>query len=452
MMGSVMDQQIRFCKTVDGVRIAYATAGTGPPLVLVPGWVSHLEIMWDDPISRRTFDSYLDNFFLIRYDKRGTGLSDRGVKDFSVEARVRDLEAVVDHLKLERFFLYGVSEGGPLAISYAARNPDRVARLALYGTFASPFGNAESIDALVGLVRAEWGLGSATLSNIFMPKAPPEVVESFVKLQRAAATAEDAAAMLKANTQVDVSHLLPEIEMPTLVVHGRGDKAVPFESGREIAGGVPDARLLAIETRRHWPEPEVMAQVHTAVTEFFLEDGQSAASEPTGAAATPFRTILFTDLVGHTAMMSRLGDDRGRDVLREHESITRDLLKRHGGAEVKAMGDGFMASFNSVKKAVECAIALQRAIAGRNESAPEPLDVRVGLDAGEPIEEEGDLFGATVILASRIAAKADGGEILVSDAVRGLCSGKGFLFADRGEFAAKGFEDHVRLYEVRWRE
>ncbi len=170
------------------------------------------------------------------------------------------------------------------------------------------------------------------------------------------------------------------------------------------------------------------------------------------------------DIVGHTEMMSRLGDERGRAVLREHERITREVLAAHGGTEVKTMGDGFMASFGSLTKAVECAVALQRAFDERNRGvgaglttsegvagsprakpAPtEPLSVRVGLNAGEPIEEEGpdgqrDLFGATVILASRIAARAEGGEILVADTVRGLCSGKGFLFADRGEFAAKGF-------------
>jgi adenylate cyclase len=159
--------------------------------------------------------------------------------------------------------------------------------------------------------------------------------------------------------------------------------------------------------------------------------------------------VLFTDLVGHTEMMSRLGDERGRNVLREHERITREVLKGNGGTEVKTMGDGFMASFGSVTKAVECAIALQRAFAEREGEA---LNVRVGLNAGEPIEENGDLFGATVILASRIAAKADGGEILVADTVRGLCSGKGFLFADRGEFVAKGIEEPVRISEVRWRE
>src|SRR6266508_4048698 len=161
------------------------------------------------------------------------------------------------------------------------------------------------------------------------------------------------------------------------------------------------------------------------------------------------------DIVGHTKMTPRLGEERGRAILREHETITRNVLKQHGGKEVKTMGDGFMASFGSVTRAVECAIALQRAFAARDSAARpdalEGLSVRVGLNAGEPIEEDGDLFGATVILASRIAAKAEGGEILVADTVRGLCSGKGFLFSDRGEFVAKGFEEPVRGCEGRWR-
>ena len=150
------------------------------------------------------------------------------------------------------------------------------------------------------------------------------------------------------------------------------------------------------------------------------------------------RTVLFTDIVGHTEMMPRLGDAKGRDVLREHERITRETLKAHGGAEVKTMGDGFMASFGSVTSAMECAIALQRAFAAHTESMPEPLHVRVGLNAGEPIEEDGDLFGATVILASRIAAKAGAGEILVPDTVRGLLSGKGFLFSRPRRVRAEG--------------
>jgi adenylate cyclase len=189
--------------------------------------------------------------------------------------------------------------------------------------------------------------------------------------------------------------------------------------------------------------------VLSAIGEFLGDE--IAAPQPTRTTGA-FRTVLFTDIVGHTEMMQRLGDAKGREVLREHERITRDTLKHHGGAEVKTMGDGFMASFGSVTQAMECAIALQRAFAAHSEKEREPLSVRVGINAGEPIEEDGDLFGATVILASRIAAKARGGEILIPEPVRHLLSGKSFTFSDRGEFAMKGFDDAVRLYEVRWRD
>jgi class 3 adenylate cyclase len=161
------------------------------------------------------------------------------------------------------------------------------------------------------------------------------------------------------------------------------------------------------------------------------------------------RTVLFTDLVGHTEMMQRLGDERGREVLRDHERITRDLLKQYGGTEKRTDGDGFMASFASVTKAMDCAIALQRAFAAHE---GEPLQVRVGLNAGEPIEEDGDLFGSTVIMASRIAAHAGAGEILIPEPLRHLLTGKSYVYADRGATRLKGFEDAVRIYEVRWQE
>jgi len=199
-----------------------------------------------------------------------------------------------------------------------------------------------------------------------------------------------------------------------------------------------------------WPDMEAVL----AAIDDFLGEGEpsAAAPQPQAPALGTFRTVLFTDVEGSTALTHRLGDAKGRGVLREHERMVREALKAHGGAEVKTMGDGFMASFRSVTKAVDCAIALQRAFAERNETAGEPLRIRIGLNAGEPIEEEGDLFGTTVILAARIAAQAQGGEILASLAVRELCAGKGFLFADTGEVILKGFEEPMRLFAVRWRD
>jgi class 3 adenylate cyclase len=194
-----------------------------------------------------------------------------------------------------------------------------------------------------------------------------------------------------------------------------------------------------------------MEAVLQAIGEF-LGQGEVATvwAKPTDEGAS--RTILFTDVEDSTALTQRVGDAKARELLREHEHIVRESLKAHGGSEVKTMGDGFMASFSSATKALECAIAMQQAFAERNESAEEPIKVRVGLNAGEPIAEDEDLFGTAVSLAARIAAKAEGGEILTSDTVRGLVAGKRFLLADRGETALRGFEDPVRLYEVRWRD
>jgi adenylate cyclase len=188
----------------------------------------------------------------------------------------------------------------------------------------------------------------------------------------------------------------------------------------------------------------------------FLDEGRGRAPAAESSTSGAFRTVLFTDVEGSTALTQRLGDAKGREVLREHERIVREALKAHGGSEVKTLGDGFMASFSSATRALECAIAVQRAFATWNagvgaDSRP-PLRIRIGLNAGEPIAEEKDLFGTAVNLAARIAAEAQGGEIVASDVVRQLVAGKGFLFADRGETALRGFEDPVRLYEVHWRD
>jgi class 3 adenylate cyclase len=370
------------------------------------------------------------------------------------------LEAVVEHLKLRKFALYGLSEGGSVAIAYAARHPRRVSRLVLYGTYARGLaeGREDTAKALVDLVRAEWGLGSRTLSNLFMPEAAPEDVRWFVKLQQLGATQEDAAAMLQANMDVDVSHLLSQVKCPTLVVHVTGDLVVPFELGREIAGGIPNARLVPTESDHHILDPEAMAQGQKAILDFLLEEGRARGEER--AAARPEEagpvTVLFTDVEGSTALTQRLGDARARQVMRTHERMVREALAAHGGAEVKTMGDGFMASFSSASRALECAIAMQRAFADYNAQVGAqglaPLRIRIGLNAGEPIAEDADLFGTAVIVAARIAAKAEGGEILASDVVRQLVAGKEFLFADLGDTALRGFEDPVRVYEVRWRQ
>ena len=447
-----MEQQIRFCTTSDGVRIAYATVGEGPPLVMVRGWVSHLELDWENPRSRGRFEDVAARYLLVRFDKRGTGLSDRKVNDFSVDARVRDLEAVVDQLKLRRFALQGYSEGGPIAISFAVKHPRRVSRLVLIDTYArgQALGKPEVRDALIGLVRAEWGLGSETLTNMFMPDASEEEHRWFTQYQREGATREGAVAALEAVYAADVSALLPQIKTPTLIIHAKGDRAIPFEQGRELASGIPGARFVPIESDRHVPDQKSAAQIRQAVDDFLLDGPQPRGKEraPQGSV-----TVLFTDMESSTAITQRLGDANAQEILRTHNTIVREALKAHDGSEIKHTGDGIMASFAASSKALECAVAIQRAVAAYVEEHPEvPLGVHIGLNAGEPIAEDEDLFGTAVQLAARIAAKATGGEILASDVVRQLVAGKGFLFADRGETALRGFEDPVRLFEVRWQE
>jgi class 3 adenylate cyclase len=452
-----MKPEIRFCTTSDGVRIAFATAGQGPALIQVPGWVSHLELQWALPDAGRFWETLARHFFVVAYDKRGTGLSDRDVTDFSLDARLRDLEAVIEHLKLRRVVLYGISEGGQLAIACAVRHPRRVSRLVLYGAYSrgSALGPKETIDALVALVRAQWGLGSATLSNIFVPGAPQREVRWFIRLQQEGATAEGAAAMLQANLEIDVSELLGQVRCPTLVMHARGDLAIPFELGRELAGRIPGARFVPLEGTHAFLPKEAWVQTERTVLDFLAQEEQASGREtaaPRGSEPGPL-TVMFTDMESSTALTQRLGDARAQEVLRTHNTIVRDALKAHGGSEIKHTGDGIMASFPSASRALECAIAIQRAVAALVREDPEmPLRVRIGLNAGEPVVEDEDLFGTAVQLAARICAHAEPGQIVVPTVVRELAAGKGFLLADLDEIALRGFEDPVRLYEVRWEE
>jgi class 3 adenylate cyclase len=440
-----MEPQIRFVNTPKGTRVAYSTVGEGPLLVTTPGsWESMRFVL--EEVGGPFYEPLAMRFQVARYDRSGTGMSDRNRQEFSVETDVADIESLADALG-RPFALMGSFHLGPAAILFAVRHPDKVTHLVLYDTYArgSDLTRESVRDSLVSMVRSHWGMGSRMLADVTTPGVTGDIVEHIAKDERESTNGETVARLIEGAYDTDVTGALAEISIPTLVIHRRGDRAVPFRMSRDLTAALPDARLVALEGAIHWPWFGDSEAVVRAVVDF-VSGGESKVLSPRASA---FRTVLFTDLVGHTEMMSRLGDERGREVLREHERTTREVLKANGGTEVKTMGDGFMASFGSVTKAVECAVLLQRAFAERE---GEPLSVRIGLNAGEPIEEEGDLFGATVILASRIAAKAEGGEILVSDNVRSLCSGKGFLFADRGEFVAKGFEEALRVYEVSWRD
>ncbi len=445
-----MEPRIHYCTTSDGVSIAYSVTGNGTPFLQMPALpLGHLQMEWQIPMIRTWYERLGATRTLVRYDARGIGLSERSVSDFSVDSLIRDLDAVVDRLNLERFALFAAIHAGPVAIAYAARHPERVSHLVLWSTWArgSDWQQSPQVQATRALVEKDWTMYTETVVRAIGIGWEFVDSTSLPAFYRESVTPETFVAAHRSFDQFDVTGLLSQVTVPTLVVQGRQSTQLPIDVAKGLAARIPDARLAILE-RSGGVLPYVGDQEEglRVIGEFLGGDAIGAAP---AARPSDVRTVLFTDLVGHTEMMQRLGDDRGRDVLREHERITRKVLNANGGTELKTMGDGFMASFGSVTKAVECAIALQRAFASHE---GEPLSVRVGLNAGEPIEEDGDLFGATVILASRIAAKADGGEILVADTVRGLCSGKGFLFADRGEFVAKGIEEPVRISEVSWRE
>ena len=450
-----MQQQIQFATAPDGVKLAVATMGAGSPLVIVSGWISHLELDWTWPQPHDLFERLARNNLLVRYDKRGTGLSDRNVSDYSLDAQVRDLQAIVEQLQLHGVALLGYSQGGPIAISYTAQHPQNVSHLILYGTYhsGSQMGqNARAlVDAVVSLIRADWGgYGASTMLEMFIPGAPPEGRHAFAEYQRQAATAEDASSLLQANLTYDVTPILPQLTTPTLVLHRRGDRAVPFQQGREMASYIRGARFVPLEGDIHviWfgdTEPLVTA----------IEDFLSGEEGPRAAARAPEGpvTILFTDMEDSTTLTQRLGDAKAQELLRLHNGIIRESLNIHGGSEIKHTGDGIMASFPSASRAIACAVAIQRRLARHNQENPEtPINVRIGLNAGEPIAEEQDLFGTAVQLAARVCAHAQPGHILASDVVRQLAAGKGFRFADKGEAELKGFEEPHRLYEVAWQE
>jgi class 3 adenylate cyclase/pimeloyl-ACP methyl ester carboxylesterase len=445
-----MDLRIQYARTTDGVKIAYGVAGNGPVVVRVPSApFSNCQAEWAQ--DEGFYHGLTDRFTVVTFDPRGCGLSDADPADLSMEARMLDLDAVLTKARIDQFALHSVGWSGPMCIRYAVEHPTRVTHLVLDDSMArtEDFMSQPQIRALDHLSTGSWDTFLEflvfTTYGFGRDQAAPHV--AYLK---SCCTADMARRTFSELRKDNATHLLEQVTQPTLILQHTGMSG-GSEGARELAASIPDSTLVMLEGGALETEQILKAMDNFLGTkpdhDHHHDEAATARSFPVGAV----RAVLFTDLVGHTEMMSRLGDQKGRDVLREHEQITREILLQYNGHEVKSMGDGFMASFGSITQAVECAIALQRAFAGRNDSGAEPLEIRVGLNAGEPIEEDGDLFGWTVIMAARVAAKADAGEILASDVVRGLCSGKGFLFADRGEYVLKGFEEPIRVYEVGWR-
>jgi len=495
-----MEPRIQYARTSDGVNIAFFVIGVGPPLVAGPPtpW-THLAMEWKDPAYRAWDERLARSFCVIRYDSRGSGLSDRDPPDGSVEAQTADIAAIAGKLGLERFALLGPAGGASTAVAYAALNPERVTDLVLWCPYSrDDFGDRDR--ALLNLAESDWSLFLETGAHATAASyTGGEDTVRFAELMREAYSRESFLKHLVRQSSARDNEYRAAVHCRTLIVHRRDARRPTAEAIRRIAATIPTSELVLVEGAATIPYIGEFETVARAIYQF-LGAAETQPDLALEAATAPgmLQTILFTDVEGSTALTGRLGDAAAREVLREHERITREALKAHGGSEVKTMGDGFMASFGSATKALECSIAIQKAFAGERgvgarhpEGAskpalasstesqdeagrfpeasplhsdpetqtahPEPIRVRIGLNAGEPIAEDdpdgrSDLFGTAVIVASRIAAQAYGGEILVSDVVRQLVAGKGFLFNDRGEHALKGFEDPVRVWEVRWRE
>jgi class 3 adenylate cyclase len=420
--------------------------------VKAANWLSHLEFDWQSPIWRHWVEGLARNHLLVRYDERGCGLSEWDVEDFSFEAWVRDLEAVVDAAGLERFPLLGISQGGPVAIAYTVRHPERVSHLILYGTFALGAMKWLSDEARedrqiqIRLVELGWGRDNPAFRQVFttqfMPEATAEEMRWFDELQRASTSAENAVRVLRVSGDIDVVNEARQVRVPTLVLHARGDARVPFDQGRRVASLIPGARFVPLESKNH------ILLRHEPAWDRFLHEVHSFLGVPGESAAPPpdadrfLATVLFTDIVGSTNLATELGDHEWRRILDSHDEFARRQVARHRGTLVKTTGDGILATFDGPVRAVRCALALS---GGLQEIG---VEIRAGIHTGELERRGEDVGGIGVHIAARIQALAESGEILVSRTVRDLMTGSGFAFSDRGLRTLKGVLEPWQVFAL----
>jgi class 3 adenylate cyclase len=425
--------------------IAYQVTGDGPfDLLWVPGFVSNIELAWEEPLLAHFLTRLARFSRLILFDKRGTGLSDRVPLDAlpTLEERMEDLVVVLDAVGSERAALVSHSEGGNLAILFAATKPERTIALVTTGIFAkriwspdypwapTPEQRARDIDATERHWGAAWSL--ATMA----PSADKESARRLSTYFRQSASPGAAAALMRMNTQIDIRGVLPTITVPTLVLHRTGDRDASVDEGRWIADQIPGARFVELPGEDHLPWVGEQDGVLDAIEEFLT------GSVPAKTIDRVLATVLFVDIVGSTQRAADLGDARWTELLQAFFVVVRRELVRHRGHEVDTAGDGLLATFDGPARAVRCAFAIQVGV------RPLGLEVRAGVHTGEVELGAGGVKGIAVHIGARVAALADAGSVWTSSTVRDLVSGSGLAFDDRGVHALKGVPDPWRLFQV----
>ena len=432
----------QYAKSRD-VHIAYQVTGSGPlDVVFVPGFVSHLEYQWEHPWSARFFERLGSFSRLIRFDKRGTGLSDRVGGIQTLEERMDDVRAVMDAVSSERAALFGASEGGPMSILFAATYPERVSALVLYGSYARrswaadhPYGHTEQEwRAIIETIETGWG--EARTPDIRAPSATADQSyrQWWATYQRLAASPGAAVAVMRMNKEIDVRPILPAVRVPTLVLHRAQDRMIKVEQARYLAEHITGARLVELTGADHAPWVEDTDVLLDEVEEFL-----------TGARHPPesdriLATVLFTDIVGSTERAAAMGDRRWRDLLGTYYTVARRELARFRGREVDTAGDGIFATFDGPARGIRCGASI---VSGANACG---LDVRAGLHTGE-CEIIGEKVGGIAVhIGARVVAQARAGEILVTGTVKDLVAGSGLSFEDRGVHTLKGVPGTWPLY------
>ena len=427
--------------------IAYQVVGDGPiDLVLVLGFTTHLELQWESPAFARFFERISSFSRLIIFDKRGTGLSDPVTEVPTLELRIDDVRAVMDAAGSERAALFGISEGGPMSVLFAATHPDRVTALVLHGAmgrtteapdypWASP---AEALrESAAEFIAPYWGQQAQGMVDLFAPSFAddPQAVEFTARLERSAASPAMVQQIFEMFLDIDVRAVLPTIHVPTLVLHRRGDRVVNRRAGEELAERIPQARYVELPGIDHVPWAGDAEGVLGEIEEFLT--GARSAPEPDRVLAT----VMFTDIVGSTERAAEFGDARWRELLAAHQAAVRRELTRFRGREVKTLGDGHLATFDGPARAIRCGCAIVRG--GPLRSA---WRCAIGMHCGEVELIGEDVGGIAVHIAARVGALAAAGEVLVSSTVKDLVAGSGIRFVDRGAKQLKGIPDEWRLF------